>query len=184
VEWVDSFQNPLALLHCILNYPTEDSNANLGMIRALKEHFPDKIVGYSDHTMPKEMKNLEIATFLGSAIIEKHFTHNKNLPGNDHYHAMDKEDLKVFIHNIENSLDIIGKQYITSLDSEKSSRLNARRSLVAKNNISIGEKITEKDITWKRPAFGISPKHFEYVIGKTAKIDINKDDILTWNMFN
>ena len=96
VDWIEKYSNPLALLHCILNYPTLDENANLGMIKGLKKAFPKKIIGYSDHTLPKKMKTLEIATLLGAAILEKHFTHNKSLPGNDHYHAMDKNDLKVF----------------------------------------------------------------------------------------
>jgi N-acetylneuraminate synthase len=80
VEWIDKYKNPLALLHCILNYPTDDKNANLGMIRALKHKFPDKIIGYSDHTLPKKMKMLETATILGAIILEKHFTFDKSLP--------------------------------------------------------------------------------------------------------
>ena len=56
------------------------------------------------------MKVLEIATLLGSKILEKHFTHDKTLPGNDHYHAMDKTDLKNFITNLKEILDIIGDE--------------------------------------------------------------------------
>ena len=97
VSWIEKYSNPLALLHCILNYPTLDENANLGMIKGLKKAFPEKVIGYSDHTLPQSMKNLEIATLLGASILEKHFTHDKTLPGNDHYHAMDKVDLKIFL---------------------------------------------------------------------------------------
>ena len=42
------------------------------------------------------MSILLTATILGSSIIEKHFTHDKKLKGNDHYHSMDKDDLKNF----------------------------------------------------------------------------------------
>ena len=56
VSWIENYGNPLALLHCVLNYPTPDKNANLGMIMDLKVKFPDKIIGYSDHTLPKDMK--------------------------------------------------------------------------------------------------------------------------------
>ena len=83
VGWIAAKENPLALLHCILNYPTHTANANLGMILSLKESFPGRWIGYSDHTLPGDMKNLEIATLLGAAIIEKHFTHDKTLPGSD-----------------------------------------------------------------------------------------------------
>ena len=100
VSWINEYKNPLALLHCVLNYPTPDENANLGMISSLVDAFPKNIIGYSDHTLPKDMRSCEIATLLGAKIIEKHFTHDKTLPGNDHYHAMDKEDLKIFNKNL------------------------------------------------------------------------------------
>ena len=97
VQWIDTKQVPVALLHCILNYPTDYQNAHLGMIKDLQWKFADKIIGYSDHTLPNDMKVLEMATMLGASILEKHFTHDKTLPGNDHYHAMDINDLKMFI---------------------------------------------------------------------------------------
>ena len=62
---------PVALLQCVLNYPTEDASAHLGMIRGLQKKFPNNIIGYSDHTMPKNMKSLETATLLGAAIPRK-----------------------------------------------------------------------------------------------------------------
>ncbi|MCD6337429.1 MAG: N-acetylneuraminate synthase family protein, partial [Candidatus Marinimicrobia bacterium] len=65
VSWIEKHGNSLALLHCVLNYPTSDKNANLGRILGLKKAFPDKIIGYSDHTLPKDMKICEIATLFG-----------------------------------------------------------------------------------------------------------------------
>ena len=77
----------IAIMHCILNYPTENNNANLGMIKNLKETFKNKVIGYSDHTVPdKHMSSLLFAYTLGAQIFEKHFTDNKSLKGNDHYH--------------------------------------------------------------------------------------------------
>ena len=96
VSWIEAKGNPLALLHCVLNYPTMDENAALGMIPALVRHFPQHVIGYSDHTLPNDMKVLEVATLLGAQILEKHFSHDKTLPGNDHYHAMDYKDLQLF----------------------------------------------------------------------------------------
>ena len=92
----------VALLHCILNYPTENINANLLMIKGLQKEFPERVIGYSDHTMPDfSMLNLTTSIILGARIIEKHFTHDKTLPGNDHYHAMDVHDLKVLKRQIK-----------------------------------------------------------------------------------
>ena len=184
VEWVSRHNNPLALLHCVLNYPTQNSNANLGMIRGLIRKFPELVIGYSDHTLPQDMEVLEMATLLGSKILEKHFTHDKTLPGNDHYHAMDKEDLKLFNKRLENAFSLIGSQKVSSLESENISRENARRSLVAKNNIPLGKMIDADDITWKRPATGISPKYYDQIIGKISNREITKDEVIQWNMID
>jgi N-acetylneuraminate synthase len=182
VQWIDDKETPVALLHCILNYPTDDKNANLGMIRNLQDKFPDKMIGYSDHTLPKDMKVLEIATLLGATILEKHFTHDKSLPGNDHYHAMDKEDLSRFNNNLRHIFTILGELKKHSLPTEELARNNARRSLVASCEIPQGTIITRKHLTWKRPAHGVSPREIEYVLGKRAVKDIVKDEIFQWNL--
>lgn len=183
VSWIENYSNPLALLHCVLNYPTPNKNANLGMILSLKKKFPNYLIGYSDHTLPGEMKVLEIATLFGSTIIEKHFTHDKTLPGNDHYHAMDKDDLKLFRKNLKDIFEIIGSYEIKALSDEDKARRNARRSLVALKDIPKGKIIEESDLTFKRPAFGISPKDIDDLIGKKALKDIEEDEVLYWNFF-
>ncbi|MFM1998598.1 MAG: hypothetical protein RL204_545, partial [Bacteroidota bacterium] len=105
VETIEKHGNQLCLMHCVLNYPTMDENANLGMIKDMIRLFPDVVPGYSDHTLPKDMHTCEVATLLGAAVIEKHFTHDKTLPGNDHYHAMDKEDLKNFWKRMDRTFE-------------------------------------------------------------------------------
>ena len=183
VSWIQPYKVPLALLHCVLNYPTDDSNANLGMISGLKSKFPSNIVGYSDHTLP-DMMTLGVATMLGCQIIEKHFTHDKNLPGNDHYHAMDVEDLQVYNTNLDQLERLFGKAAVVALDSEKESILNARRSLVSACNIGRGEVIKESMLTFKRPGHGISPAKIDSVINRKAAVNISEDEILQWNMLD
>tara|TARA_Y100000782_G_C10158716_1_gene254802 strand:- start:226 stop:1284 length:1059 start_codon:yes stop_codon:yes gene_type:complete len=183
VSWVEAFGNPLALLHCVLNYPTMDENASLGMIKGLQRAFPDKLIGYSDHTLPKDMKVCEMATLLGSVIIEKHFTHDKALPGNDHYHAMDKEDLKLLNSKLDRTFNILGNFKVEALCEEDLARRNARRSLVAARNIPIGKVIEQADLTFKRPAHGISPRSIDELVGKIAREAIDEDSLLQWGMF-
>ncbi len=172
----------IALLHCILNYPTPYSQAHLRMIKNLIDVFPNNIIGYSDHTLPDDaMSSLVTAHLLGAVIIEKHFTHDKSLPGNDHYHAMDKNDLKRFISLVNKIHTSLGNHFIKSpIKSEEISRLNARRSIVLKKEILENQMITEEHITYKRPGGGISPMHWESVIGKKAVKDLKEDDILLW----
>jgi N-acetylneuraminate synthase len=169
------------IMHCILNYPTKYEDANLGMIRHLKRVFPDYLVGYSDHTLPDScMSVLTTAVLLGAKCIEKHFTLDKSLKGNDHYHSMDPEDLKRFIDNLELLEKIIGKEIKEPLKSELSARKYARRSIVAKIDIPGDTIITEDMLTFKRPGTGISPKFLEKVIGKKVKRDIGKDKVIEW----
>jgi N-acetylneuraminate synthase len=171
----------ICLLHCVLNYPTQNENAHLGMISSLKRAYPDLVVGYSDHTVPcAEMKVLLQSYALGSLVIEKHFTHDKSLPGNDHYHAMDKEDLLNFRRRVNEYLSILGRCHKEPLLSEQISRENARRSVVANTEIPAGCQITESMITYKRPGTGIPISEWENVIGKTAARTILSDEVFSW----
>jgi sialic acid synthase SpsE len=183
VDLIERHGNKLCLMHCVLNYPTPNHNANLGMIKDLIAKFPNHVPGYSDHTLPQEMQVLMAATLFGAAVIEKHFTHDKSLPGNDHYHAMDKEDLKKFWSKWDETSELLGSFKLEALKDEEPARLNARRSLVAAKNIEAGKIIEPNDLTWKRPAHGISAKHFNDVIGKKATQNIEDDTVLKWNMF-
>lgn len=183
VELIEGYGNPLSLLHCVLNYPTLDENANLGMILDQKIKFPKAVPGYSDHTLPGTMEVLKIANLLGAVILEKHFTFDKSLPGNDHYHAMDINDLKYFYKDMDRVFMLIGEFKKKPLITEEDSIKNARRSLVSKRNISAGEIVRFEDLTWKRPGSGISPRYIDSVIGKKAVTDITEDSVLKWNMF-
>jgi len=182
VNWIEKYNNKISILHCILNYPTAQENANLGMIKDLIEKFPGKIIGYSDHTLPGDMENLIIATLLGAKIIEKHFTYDKSLMGNDHYHAMDKSDLKRFNEKLKEVFSLLGSYKKTFLPSEQISRRNARRSIVASKRIQSGETISDLNITFKRPATGISPKDINNVLGLKANGDIDEDQVITWEL--
>jgi len=180
VSWIRASKTPLALMHCVLNYPTADENANLGMIPVLQQQFPDLVIGYSDHTMPDNMLTLSTATLLGARILEKHFTFDKTLPGNDHYHAMDQHDIKQFCAHMEKIRHLVGHGHIGALPSEEPARKHARRSLVTTHPLAAGTKIQASDLTWKRPAHGISPRHYYDVLGRTVRHGIEADTPLNW----
>ena len=178
--WINHYGNSVSLLHCILNYPTLDENANLSMLVDLKNKYPNHLIGYSDHTMPKSMKTLEVSYLLGARIIEKHFTHDKSLPGNDHYHSMDMHDLILFNENLDQLYGLLGGNHKEPIITEALSRKNARRSLVAARHIPKGKVLSFEDITYKRPASGLDPRSIDDVIGCRALTDINEDTILQW----
>jgi N-acetylneuraminate synthase len=172
----------VALLHCILNYPTENRNANLRMIKGLQRAYPNHVVGYSDHTLPDEsMSSLVAAYLLGAVVLEKHFTHDKTMPGNDHYHAMDQHDLSKFVRLSKNIHQLLGKSdHKEPIFSEKISRKNARRSIVIGRAVIAGQVICEQDLTYKRPGTGISPLHWDEVVGLRAARALPEDHILQW----
>lgn len=174
----------IALLHCVLAYPTEHEDAHLGMIRHLRSAFPNYVIGYSDHMPPDPtMMGITTASFLGATIIEKHFTLNKTLKGNDHYHAMDAQDIKVFRRNMDIYSKVVGSSNIKQpINVEQSAIQYARRSVVATCYIPKGTKITEDMLALKRPGTGIPPKHLELVIGRRAQKNIQEDEVFQWEM--
>lgn len=170
---------PLVLLHCVLEYPTPYEHANLNRIATLKQKYSDLLVGYSDHTKPDlHLDIIKTAYTLGAIVIEKHFTLDKTLKGNDHYHAMDPTDARNIIAGIEYIRSIRGSYEIECLESEMIARKNARRSLVTTVNILKGEKISLDMLTSKRPGSGIPPTEIDFVLGKRALVDISEDTIL------
>jgi len=172
----------IILLHCILNYPTKFSNANLNMISSLQESFPGIHVGISDHTLAdKEMLSLTTAYIMGARVIEKHFTDDKTIKGGDHLHSMDKSDLLRLNSNISFVNSLFGSHIKKPLESEEKSRINARRSIVINKNVKKGMKLEETDLTYKRPASGISTIYWDDVIGRVTNKDLDLDHILQWD---
>lgn len=180
IEEEDS--NPeLCLLHCILQYPTDTENANLGMIRHLESTFPEYEVGYSDHVPPDEdMLTLINSTFQGATVIEKHFTLDKSLQGNDHYHAMDPTDVRAFRSNLERINKTTGLTRKQPISVESDSRTHARRSLVAAQELKKGTTLSREDLAIKRPGTGIPPTMLDEVVGRTVRQDLKSDAILNW----
>ena len=175
--------NDVALLHCILNYPTNDQNAHLRMIDGLKRAYPEYIVGYSDHTLPDDaMTPLVTALLLGAVILEKHFTHDKTLPGNDHYHAMDVNDLSRFVEIAEKINTLLGSSdHKEPIPLEELSRKNARRSIVVSKDLPAGAVVTSDVMTYKRPGIGISPLYWDEVMGRRLANACEADHILQWS---
>lgn len=173
----------ITLLHCVLSYPTDPKNANLRIIDTIKKNFPDCKVGFSDHVAPDDtMMTLAVAYMLGADVIEKHFTLDKTLPGNDHYHAGDPEDFKKAIANFKWIDKVLGSPEKTVLECEQIPRREARRSLVLTRDMIEGEVITEHDVMAKRPGTGISPVYTDIIVGRKVTRNLEEDTILQWDM--
>lgn len=170
----------IAILQCVLEYPAPYEDANLAVIGHLRATFPDHPIGYSDHTRPDPTAAVMMRAWtLGASIIEKHFTHDKTLPGNDHYHAMDERDLARFREAARLVTVTEGLPQKRVLPGEAPARKNARRSLVATRALPAGHRLEPSDLMAKRPAFGLPTSALEWVIGKKLVRPLAEDDFLT-----
>ena len=165
----------LKLLHCNTEYPTPFEDVNLTAMKTMRNAFNLEI-GYSDHTKGIEVPIAAVA--LGATIIEKHFTLNRNMDGPDHKASLEPDELKEMITSIRNIEKAIGNGVKTPSGSEKKNITIARKSIIAKCNIKVGEILTTNNITVKRPGTGISPMLWNKVIGTRAIRDFKEDEMI------
>ena len=165
----------ITLLHCNTEYPTPMQDVNLSAMYALQEEF-GLPVGYSDHTRGIEVPIAAAA--MGAAVIEKHFTLDRNMKGPDHKASLEPEELRAMVRAIRNIETALGDGVKRPSASEKKNRDVARKSIVAKTDIRKGEVFTEENLTTKRPGSGISPMRWNEVIGLKADRDYEQDEMI------
>ena len=174
----------ITLLHCVLNYPTPQEHAQMYQMKILERTFGGRAsIGYSDHVKPNKdgsMPALEMAVLSGSVVIEKHFTYDKTLPGNDHYHAMDEYDLRVFMNKVAEYKKLSGGMS-RNIDLEASAIKNARRRVVVARDLEEGYRVTELDLIALRADRGIESIHWDEVVGKMIVKSVKKDTPLDWS---
>ena len=115
---------------------------------------------------------------MGAAMIEKHFTLNKNLPGPDHRASLSPEELVQMVRAVRNIELAIGSGIKKPSPSEKKNIPVARKSIVAARRIRAGDKFTRDNLTSKRPGNGINPMKWDEIIGKCAMKNYKKDDLI------
>ncbi len=165
------------LLHCIALYPPPgDEIVNLRNIEMLKDTFGYP-VGYSDHTTGIEITLAAIA--LGAAVIEKHFTLDKTLPGWDHAVSANPADMEIITTAARRIPAALGARRRTVSDAEREAADIMRRSVVAARDIRAGEILTEDHLEFRRPGTGISPNDADRLLGRAARQDIAADTLLS-----
>ncbi|MEN6349902.1 MAG: N-acetylneuraminate synthase [Syntrophomonas sp.] len=163
------------LLHCTTEYPAPYEDVNLRAMDTLRSVFGVK-VGYSDHTRGIAVPIAAAAR--GAAIIEKHFTLDKNLPGPDHKASLEPDELKAMITSIRQVQQSLGAVEKLPAPSELKNRSIARRSLITLERVKKGEIFTEKNLGAKRPGTGISAIYYFDWLGCQAQRDYEPDEML------
>lgn len=167
------------LLHCAINYPPRFEDVNLRAMDTMRKAFQLPI-GYSDHTTGVAVDIAAVS--LGACVIEKHFTTSRKLPGPDHPFAIEPDELRAMVQGIREAEASLGSPIKRRTAAEEEMYKLGRRSLVAACAIQKGQVIKRNMIEVKRPGFGIPTKDMASLIGRTAKRNIEEDDILQWDM--
>ena len=171
----------IALLHCTLKYPCPPEGINLRMMEHLMQAFPGVPVGLSDHSLGVAVPTAAVA--LGACMIEKHYTVDRTLPGSpDHHLSADPAEMRAIVDAIHVVEKALGRSEKGVEPLEREAWLYARRSVTSAVAIPRGTALQRAMLTYKRPGTGISPRFFELVVGRVARVDIPADTTLTWEM--
>lgn len=172
----------ITILHCNTEYPTQDEDVNVSAISDLHKEFPNYKIGFSDHSVGYVGPILAVG--FGITMIEKHFTLDRNMPGPDHKASIEPEDLEILCKSVRRAEKMlgVGKKIVTT--SEAKNKKIARKSIVANKQIKKGDVFSEQNITCKRPGNGISPIHWNDLLGKVAESDFDEDELITAKGFN
>lgn len=168
----------IILLHAITSYPTHPEHVNLSAMQNMMKEFPRLDVGYSDHTIGTTA--CICAAAMGARVIEKHFTYDKKAEGPDHMLSADPLEMKSIVDSIRQFEMMRGNGIKRPAESERSTRINNRKSIVLARAVKAGEILTVEHLAVKRPGSGIPPKHFKELIGRAVNRHIQSDEILQW----
>jgi len=169
--------NQIVILHCIAIYPPKVEDINLNNIPMLQKAF-EYPVGFSDHTIGTAIPLASVT--LGSCLIEKHFTLDKDMAGWDHAISANPKELEEIVKESKNVQKSLGSFNRLVTEAEEGKKLKFRRSILATKKLNKGEYIKLEDLDVKRPGTGISPDEMKYVVGREILRDIGEDELIKW----
>lgn len=170
----------IVLLQCTTNYPSSLTDVNLRAMQQLEVACRTQ-VGYSDHT--DGITACVAAAALGAVVIEKHFTLDRHLPGPDHRCSCGPAEFRSLVRAIRDVELVLGDGNKQPTATELANLSGMRRSLVAKTNIALGQRVTAADFAFKRPATGLAPSRLHEFEGRVARQTIPADTQITPDMF-
>jgi N-acetylneuraminate synthase len=169
----------LVLLHCVSCYPARAADANLRAMHTLEAEFGVP-VGYSDHTLGLDVALAAVA--LGAAVIEKHFTVDRALPGPDHRASLEPGELQALVRGIRTVESALGHGRKEPVPGEAAVAVVARKSLVAARDIPAGTRLTPDLVAVRRPGTGLPPTMLSSVLGRALTKPVRAGELLTAEM--
>ncbi len=178
VEVISANGNPpLAILHCVSQYPAAAKDANLRAMDTMAKAF-NVPIGWSDHTLGAAVAIAAVAR--GARIIEKHYTLDKSMPGPDHKASLEPQELADYIADIRKVDEALGDGVKRPCRAEMDTIAAARRSLVMAHAVERGVVLTMADINVQRPGTGLAPKMLSQVLGRTTAKPLEAGQLITW----
>lgn len=170
--------NEVVLLHCVSAYPASLDEMNLRMIPKLRQEF-GVLTGLSDHS--KGTLACTIAASLGACLVEKHFTMNRADGGADSEFSIEPKELKKLCNVISDVHVCLGNDNYPITETE-SKNLKFRRSIYCVKRIEAGAIIKKENLRVIRPGYGLSPKYYDDLVGKKAKVTIEPSTAIHWKL--
>ncbi|MDV6168382.1 pseudaminic acid synthase [Flavobacterium sp. DG1-102-2] len=166
--------NDIALLKCTSSYPAPINEANMCMVKDLAERY-NVISGLSDHTMGATVP--VVATAFGAKIIEKHFILDRSIGGPDASFSMNEEEFTMMVKAVREAEQAIGVVDYKLTEKQFKGK-DFSRSLYVVEDMKKGDIITRKNVRSIRPGFGMHPKYYNEILGKSVNKDLDKGDRL------
>ena len=170
----------LILLHCISAYPAPIEQANLLTIPDMIKRFGVQ-VGLSDHTLSNIPSIASVA--LGATLIEKHVTLDRNDKGPDSEFSIEPDELLALCNDTRGAWSALGKAGY-EIKPDETQNLVFRRSIYFVKSLRAGETITREHIRRIRPGYGLKPKYYDQLIGRTVAKDIEPGQATSWELIN
>ena len=178
VKILEKYKVPFALLHTTNLYPTPNHLVRLGAMQQLQEAFPQAVVGLSDHTLSNHACFGAVA--LGGSILERHFTDHMDRIGPDIICSMNEQACRDLIEGAT-VLQLQRGGEKKPVAEEQATIDFAFATVCTTRPIREGEVFSKENIWVKRPGKGgILAEHFESILGKVAKTDLEFDIQVLW----
>lgn len=165
----------VALLHCTSAYPADLGDLNLRAMDVLRTRF-ERVVGLSDHS--DGLVGPVAATARGAAIIEKHLTLDRAMPGPDHAASLDPGTFGRMVREVRGAWAALGDGRKRPRPAEMDTMRVARRSLVTRRALPAGQVLAAGDLDAKRPGTGISPMLLDAVVGRRLRVAVGAEHLL------
>ncbi len=174
--------NPrICFLQCTATYPSQPEEMNLRVIATLREHFPDVVVGLSDHYNGIALS--VVAYMLGARVLEKHFTLNHTWKGTDHALSLEPIGMQKMVRDLHRARMSLGDGRKRPLPAEANALMKMAKKLVAARDLSHGHVITREDVAIKSPGDGLPPYELEGILGRRTKVAVATDENLRFDQF-